>query len=141
MLSFWNSIIYNFCFQECSKCHYSCETCERSGSQGCTSCKSPRAFSSYLHACLPCCEPGKQPSGSCCNCDIKKGKHKFICYQIFIQKLASVLFLFWKGNFLWIRPKKGICFSKFQLIHTLQYSWFLSSYLFYFRLFSLSLFL
>ncbi|CAG2237581.1 PCSK5 [Mytilus edulis] len=65
---------FDFTLMECSKCHYSCETCERSGSQGCTSCKSPRAFSSYLHACLPCCEPGKQPSGSCCNCDIKKEK-------------------------------------------------------------------
>ncbi|XP_063434266.1 furin-like protease kpc-1 isoform X1 [Mytilus trossulus] len=65
---------FDFTLMECSKCHYSCETCERIGSQGCTSCKSPRAFSSYLHACLPCCEPGKQPSDSCCNCDIKKEK-------------------------------------------------------------------
>lgn len=65
---------FDFTFMECSKCHFTCKTCQHKGAQGCTSCKAPRAFSSYLHACLPCCGPGEQSSGSCCNCDKSKKK-------------------------------------------------------------------
>lgn len=69
-----NSTTYfDFTFMECRKCHYTCATCQQAGAQGCTSCKSPRAFSSILHACLQCCLPG-QVSGSCCNCD-KTNQH------------------------------------------------------------------